>query len=70
MDIINGEIVGSPSSVLFARLAPGDEAVGVRLRPGAFTTLYGIPADELTDIRVPLADIVRPPRPAPRAVPA
>ena len=38
----------------------GDEAVGVRLRPGAFTTLYGVPADELADVRVPLADVVRP----------
>jgi hypothetical protein len=56
MDIIDGEIVGSLSSVLIARL----EAVGVRLRPGAFTTLYGVPADELADVRVPLADVVRP----------
>jgi AraC-like DNA-binding protein len=60
MDIIDGEIVGSLSSVLIARLEPGDEAVGVRLRPGAFTTLYGVPAAELTDMRVPLADVVRP----------
>ena len=60
MDIIGGDIVGSLSSVLIARLEPGDEAVGVRLRPGAFTTLYGVPADELADMRVPLADVVRP----------
>ena len=32
----------------------------MRLRPGAFTTLYGVPADELADMRVPLADVVRP----------
>jgi AraC-like DNA-binding protein len=32
----------------------------VRLRPGAFTALYGVPADELTDVRVPLTDVVRP----------
>jgi AraC-like DNA-binding protein len=60
MDIIGGDVVGSLSSVLLARLEPGDEATGVRLRPGAFTTLYGVPADELTDVRVPLADVVRP----------
>ena len=60
MDIIGGDVVGSLSSALFARLDPGDEATGVRLRPGAFTALYGVPADELADMRVPLADIVRP----------
>ncbi len=60
MDIIGGDVVGSLSSVLLARLEPGDEAAGVRLRPGAFTTLYGVPADELTDVRLPLADVVRP----------
>jgi AraC-like DNA-binding protein len=58
MDIIGDEIVGSLSSVLIARLESGDEAAGVRLRPGAFTSLYGVPADELTDMRVPLADVV------------
>ena len=62
MDIIGGDLVGSLSSVLLARLEPGDEAAGVRLRPGAFTTLYGVPADELADVRVPLADVVRPRR--------
>jgi AraC-like DNA-binding protein len=62
MDIINGDVVGSLSSVLIARLEPGDEAVGVRLRPGAFTTLYGVPASELTELRMPLADVVRPRR--------
>jgi AraC-like DNA-binding protein len=60
MDIINGDVVGSLISVLVVRLDPGDEAVGVRLRPGAFTALYGVPASELTDLRMPLADVVRP----------
>jgi AraC-like DNA-binding protein len=60
MDIIDGDVVGSLSAALIARLEPGDEAVGVRLRPGAFTALYGVPADELTDVRVPLKDVVRP----------
>jgi len=60
MDIINGDVVGSLSSVLVADLQPGEVAVGVRLRPGAFTALYGVPADELTDARLPLGDVVRP----------
>src|SRR5215218_1456941 len=60
MDIINGDVVGSLSEPLVADMQPGEEAVGVRLRPGAFTALYGVPADELTDRRVPLADLVRP----------
>jgi AraC-like DNA-binding protein len=60
MDIINGDVVGSLSTVLMADLHPGEEAIGVRLRPGAFTALYGVPADELTDVRLPLRDVVRP----------
>jgi AraC-like DNA-binding protein len=59
MDIINGDVVGSLSDALLADMQPGEEAIGVRLRPGAFTALYGVPADELTDVRVPLADVVR-----------
>lgn len=60
MDIINGEVVGSLSSVLVADLQPGEEAFGVRLRPGAFLALYGVPADELVDQRLPLPEVVRP----------
>jgi len=62
MDIINGDVVGSLSDALVADMQPGEEAVGVRLRPGAFTALYGVPAHELTDVRVPLGDVVRPRR--------
>lgn len=60
MDIIGGDVVGSLSSALSASLEAGDEAVGIRLRPGAFTALYGVPASELADLRVPLDDVVRP----------
>jgi AraC-like DNA-binding protein len=60
MDIIGDDVVGSLSSALVANLEPGDEAIGIRLRPGAFTALYGVPAGELADLRVPLADVVRP----------
>jgi AraC-like DNA-binding protein len=60
MDIINGDVVGSLSEPLIAEMEPGEVALGVRLRPGAFTALYGVPADELTDVRAPLRDVVRP----------
>ena len=60
MDIIGGDVVGSLTSALVANLEAGDEATGIRLRPGAFTALYGVPASELSDLRVPLADVVRP----------
>jgi AraC-like DNA-binding protein len=60
MDIINGDVVGSLSDALVADMQPGEEAIGVRLRPGGFTALYGVPAHELTDVRVPLGDVVRP----------
>ena len=59
MDIINGDVVGSLTSVIVADLKAGDESFGVRLRPGAFTTLYGVPADELTDCNIPLRELVR-----------
>jgi AraC-like DNA-binding protein len=59
MDIINGNVVGSLTSVIVPELRAGDESFGVRLRPGAFTALYGVPADELTDIYVPHAEVVR-----------
>jgi AraC-like DNA-binding protein len=60
MDIIGGDVVGSLSTAFVADLEAGDEAMGVRLLPGAFTALYGVPASELADIRVPLDDVVRP----------
>jgi AraC-like DNA-binding protein len=60
MDIIGDDVVGSLTSAFVAKLDAGDEAVGVRLRPGAFTALYGVPADELSDLRLPLADVVCP----------
>ena len=60
MDIIGNDVVGSLSTALVANLDSGDEVFGVRLRPGAFTALYGVPASELSDLRLPLADVVRP----------
>jgi len=60
MDIIGNDVVGSLTTALVANLEAGDEAFGVRLRPGAFTALYGVPASELSDVRLPLADVARP----------
>ena len=39
---------------------PGEDTRGIRLFPGAFTALFGVPANELVDQRLPLADVVRP----------
>jgi AraC-like DNA-binding protein len=58
-DIIGDDVVGSLSSAIVASLEPGADIRGIRLRPGAFTALFGVPASELVDLRVPLADVVR-----------
>ena len=58
MDLIAGDVVGSMSGALVAELQPGESTYGVRFRPGGFTALYGVPADELTDVRLPLGDVV------------
>ena len=60
VDLIGGDLVGSMSGAIVAELVPGEDTRGIRLRPGAFTALYGVPASELTDLRVPLRDVVKP----------
>lgn len=60
MDIIGKDLVGTLTRPLVADLRAGDVSVGIRLRPGAFTALFGIPADEFRDQRLPLAQAVRP----------
>jgi AraC-like DNA-binding protein len=62
VDLIGGDVVGPFTSAIVARLEAGDEAHGIRLRPGAFPALFGVPAGELVDARIPLADLG--PRPA------
>jgi AraC-like DNA-binding protein len=62
IDIIGDDVVGSLSRAIVASLDPGEDTRGIRLRPGAFTALFGVPASELVDLRVPLADVVRPRR--------
>ena len=60
MDIIGDDVVGSLSCG--ARGQPRARRRGDRdpATAGAFTALYGVPAGELADLRVPLADVVRP----------
>jgi AraC-like DNA-binding protein len=60
MDIIRGDLVGSLTKAIVAELEPGDETYGIRLRPGAFTALFGVPANEVADMRLPLGDVVKP----------
>lgn len=64
MDILwlNGQlVVAGPDTS--AQLAPIDGTiVGVRFRPGVAPGFLGLPASELTDTRVPLADLWAPDR--------
>src|SRR5213076_112548 len=43
----------------FARLEAGSVSGGVRFHPGGFPALFGIPASELVDQRVPISDVMR-----------
>src|SRR5580698_894520 len=37
--------------------APGERLMGVRFRPGAWTSFFKIPGDRITDIVLPLEDL-------------
>jgi AraC-like DNA-binding protein len=58
MDLIRGDVVGSFSRFGMARLAAGSVSHGVRFRPGGFPALFGIPASELVDQRIPMGDVM------------
>jgi AraC-like DNA-binding protein len=58
IDIIGQDVVGPFTQAVVFDLEPGDAARGIRLRPGAFSALFGIPASELVDMRVPLSDLI------------
>lgn len=60
-DLIGDDLVGSLTQTILAELRAGESTHGVRFRPGGFTALYGVPAGELADVRLPLADVVRRP---------
>src|SRR4051794_19394981 len=62
VDPIRGDVVGPAASAALVELEPGEQATGIRLRPGAFPALFGVPASEVRDVRVPLTDVVARPR--------
>lgn len=57
MDIIDGDVIGSWSQTGFATFRPGEAAQGIRFHPGGFPALFGVPASELVDLRVPISDV-------------
>lgn len=65
MDLIsmNGDIlVTGPDTAPVETMRDGEPYVGLRFRPGILPRLLGIPAGEVRDNRVPLADLRRPPQ--------
>jgi AraC-like DNA-binding protein len=59
MDLIGDDVVGSLSAPLVGHLAAGEVTQGVRFHPGGFPALFGVPAPELLDQRVPIRDVRR-----------
>lgn len=62
IDIVWGEVgapllAGPDTRPVPSTRPPGTTVVGVSFRPGAAPALLGIPADQLRDLRVPLADV-------------
>ncbi|MBQ1054921.1 helix-turn-helix transcriptional regulator [Micromonospora sp. C32] len=54
----NGLLVAGPDRTAhLSRSAPGDLWIGLRLPPGTGPAVFGVPAEELRDRRVPLADL-------------
>ena len=52
-------VIAGPARVALASPARGTQVFGVRFRLGAAGTGLGLPAGELTDLRVPVADVWR-----------
>jgi AraC-like DNA-binding protein len=59
MDLIEGDIVGSLSGPLIGHLRAGEVTRGVRFHPGGFPALFGVPASELVNLRVPISEVRR-----------
>jgi AraC-like DNA-binding protein len=57
MDLIRDDVVGSLARPLTATFRPGDTSAGVRFHPGGFPALFGVPANELVEVRLPIADV-------------
>ncbi|WBC08577.1 helix-turn-helix domain-containing protein [Micromonospora sp. WMMA1947] len=54
----SGLLVAGPDRTAYlSRSAPGDRWIGLRLPPGTGPAVFGVPAEELRDRRVPLADL-------------
>jgi AraC-like DNA-binding protein len=58
MDLIGGDVIGSFSRAGTARLGAGSISTGIRFHPGGFPALFGVPASELVDLRVPITDVL------------
>jgi AraC-like DNA-binding protein len=58
MDIIRDEVIGSLLVPLTARLEAGGEYTGLRLHPGGFPALSGVPASELAGRQLPVRDVL------------
>jgi AraC-like DNA-binding protein len=58
MDLIRDDVVGSLARPLTATFQPGDTSEGVRFHPGGFPALFGIPANELVDVRLPITAVL------------
>ncbi len=58
MDLIGDDVIGSFSQAGIAHLDAGSDSHGIRFHPGGFPALFGVPASELVDLRVPVADVV------------
>jgi AraC-like DNA-binding protein len=58
MDVIGADAVGSFTTFGVARLPAGSVSSGIRFHPGGFPALFGVPASELVDLRVPIRDVV------------
>ncbi|WP_435121826.1 helix-turn-helix domain-containing protein [Micromonospora tulbaghiae] len=50
-------VAGPDRTAHLSRSAPGDRWIGLRLPPGTGSAVFGVPAEELRDRRVPLADL-------------
>ncbi|MEU1969324.1 helix-turn-helix domain-containing protein [Micromonospora sediminicola] len=50
-------VAGPDRTAHLSRSVPGERWIGLRLPPGTGPSVFGVPAEELRDLRVPLADL-------------
>jgi AraC-like DNA-binding protein len=58
MDVIGGDVIGSFSTYAVVHLPAASVSTGIRFHPGGLPALLGLPATELVDLRVPMADVM------------